>query len=213
MSTDVIGKRPYINIGGERRLYLDTLDMTGLTLEQLARSLAHENRFGGQTPRPYSVLEHSLLVEYIYTSTVRDLGEQPLDRVRLALLMHDAHEGLVKDMPSPLKKLLPDYRDLESRVELAVHEHFGITRLMDQAADTIKHYDLRACNTERFVFGFEPESDDADWPPTSEFPPLPDQDFQHFIAYSTPAVPGLDRLRFMQYVWVRLVAQLLHGRV
>lgn len=210
MTIEVI-KRPYINIGQMKRVYLDELDLTHVDLDDLALALSHENRFGGHSTRPYSVLEHLLLVDWIYCQMCQDEACVPHPQVRLALLMHDAHEALVKDMPSPLKKALPDYRDLESRVELALHERFDIVRLMERAHDVIKFYDWTALNTERLAFKFELDAEDADWPTFQEYPAYPN--FHRFeLGYTTPA-NGMDRLRFMRYFWARLVGQLLKGEM
>lgn len=163
MSTTMIGSRPYTNIVGNKRIYFDDLNLTDVSLRDVARGLAHENRYSGQTFRPYSVLEHSLHCEEHYV-----IGEQGIvPGVRLALLMHDAHEFLCKDMPSPLKALLPGYRDFERRCELATWRRFGIVEVMKAAHGIVHRVDLLALNTERKFFGFE---DEGDWPSFQDYP-------------------------------------------
>lgn len=69
-----------------------------LTPQVVAHSLAQINRFNGHCRRPYSVAEHSLLVADI---AARELG---LPRAgQLAALLHDAHECVTGDQPSPSK--------------------------------------------------------------------------------------------------------------
>ena len=81
----------------------------------LASGIARECRYGGQMPGWYSVAEHSLLVAQILPEPLKFQG-----------LMHDAPEGLIRDMTRPNKVLLADYRELEDRVWLAVASRFGL---------------------------------------------------------------------------------------
>ncbi len=207
MSTEVIGRRPYINVGQRDRVYFDDLKMHHIGLDQFARALSHENRFGGQTCRPYSVAEHLLLCDWLYREDCAvSYGIYPVNsRARLALLMHDAHEALVKDMPSPHKAQLPDYRALEDRVERAVWQRFRIDELMTESKNFVKHYDLRALNTERVYFGFEPDGD-ADWPSLVNWPAA---DFDDF--YKDVMCRGFGQAEHLRaaLVWEREVYRLL----
>ena len=45
---------------------------------------------------------------------------------KLEALFHDASEAYMCDMPSPLKKLCPDYKVIEARVSKAIAERFGL---------------------------------------------------------------------------------------
>jgi uncharacterized protein len=67
-------------------------------IEDIAHHLAQINRFTGACFRPYSVAEHSLLVERIGASRGASPG------LRMALLMHDAHEAYTTDLASPAKR-------------------------------------------------------------------------------------------------------------
>tara|TARA_R110000803_G_scaffold20201_17_gene52301 strand:- start:256 stop:594 length:339 start_codon:yes stop_codon:yes gene_type:complete len=72
-------------------------------------------------------------------------------------LMHDAHEAYTGDIPTPLKAMLPDYRLIERKAEIAVRRAF---RLPDDFDPRIKEIDRRMCRTEALHFGFEW----ANWP-------------------------------------------------
>ncbi len=96
-------------------LAADPLDLSDLTIGVVAHALAQINRFTGHASRPISVAEHSVGVSYL----------APKWAAREAL-MHDAHECLVGDVAAPLKRLLPDYRAIEARVERAVWLRFGL---------------------------------------------------------------------------------------
>ena len=105
---------------------LDLLDPTPLDIEieDIAHGLAFVARWNGQTRGdwPYSVAEHSLLVEQIYGR----FGDPPA-RWRLAALLHDAPEYVIGDMISPVKAAVgPGYGELDLRLTAAVHLRFGL---------------------------------------------------------------------------------------
>jgi uncharacterized protein len=105
---------------------LDLLDPTpvDIEIEDIAHGLAFVARWNGQTRGdwPYSVAEHSLLVEQIFTR----LGPQPA-KWQLAALLHDAPEYVIGDMISPVKASVgPGYGDMDLRLTAAVHLRFGL---------------------------------------------------------------------------------------
>jgi 5'-deoxynucleotidase YfbR-like HD superfamily hydrolase len=57
---------------------------------------------------------------------VSDRVDQLWPRDALWGLLHDASEAFIADMPRPVKATLPQYRDLERRVMLAICERFGL---------------------------------------------------------------------------------------
>lgn len=93
--------------------YFDVLepDATVLTIEDIAHALSNQCRFGGHVKKFYSVAEHAawvciLLREYYRTSlTIQKLGHG-----------HDDSEAVLVDIPTPIKKLLTNYYELESNV-------------------------------------------------------------------------------------------------
>ena len=105
---------------------LDLLDPTPMDIEveDIAHGLAFVARWNGQTRGdwPYSVAEHSLLVEQIYGR----LGDPPA-KWRLAALLHDAPEYVIGDLISPVKAAVgPGYGELDLRLTAAVHLRFGL---------------------------------------------------------------------------------------
>jgi 5'-deoxynucleotidase YfbR-like HD superfamily hydrolase len=106
---------------------LDLLDPTpvDIEIEDIAHGLAFVARWNGQTKGdwPYSVAEHSLLVEEIYGRLDPDAPA----RWRLAALLHDAPEYVIGDMISPVKAAVgPGYGALDERLAAAVHIRFGL---------------------------------------------------------------------------------------
>jgi 5'-deoxynucleotidase YfbR-like HD superfamily hydrolase len=106
---------------------LDLLDPTpmDIEIEDIAHGLAFVARWNGQTKGdyPYSVAEHSLLVEEIYGQ----LYPAAPVKWRLAALLHDAPEYVIGDMISPVKAAVgPGYGALDDRLNAAVHIRFGL---------------------------------------------------------------------------------------
>jgi hypothetical protein len=106
---------------------LDLLDPTpvDIEVEDIAHGLAFVARWNGQTVGdwPYSVAEHSLLVEDLFEAMSPG---QPV-RWRLAALLHDAPEYVIGDMISPVKAAVgPGYGALDARLAAAIHIRFGL---------------------------------------------------------------------------------------
>ena len=108
-----------------RRLDLLHPSPLDIEIEDIAHGIARVARWNGQTTgdHPFSVAEHSLLVELI----VRRLKPKARPAERLAALLHDAPEYVIGDMISPFKAAIGlDYKDFENRLLAAVHIRFGL---------------------------------------------------------------------------------------
>lgn len=106
---------------------LDLLDPTPMDIEveDIAHGLAFVARWNGQTRGdwPYSVAEHSLLVEEIFSRQNPGIAT----RWQLAALLHDAPEYVIGDMISPVKAAIgAQYGELDLRLTAAVHLRFGL---------------------------------------------------------------------------------------
>ncbi len=60
--------------------------------------------------------------------------------------MHDAAEAYCRDIPAPLKALLPDYREIEKRTDQLIRFKFGLPL---EEASVVKYADLTMLATER----------------------------------------------------------------
>ncbi len=103
-----------------------------IEIEDIAHGLAFVARWNGQTygDWPYSVAEHSLLVEQIFAR----LDPAAEARWRLAALLHDAPEYVIGDMISPVKAAVgPGYGDLDERLSAAIHRRFGLPAILPKA--------------------------------------------------------------------------------
>lgn len=106
---------------------LDLLDPTpmDIEIEDIAHGLSFVARWNGQTlgDFAYSVAEHSLLVETLFT---RMNPKAPV-KWQLAALLHDAPEYVIGDMISPVKSAVgPDYEALDKRLAAVIHIRFGL---------------------------------------------------------------------------------------
>ena len=106
---------------------LDLLDPTpvDIEIEDIAHGLAFVARWNGQTQGdyPYSVAEHSLLVEALFSRM--EPKATPSDK--LTALLHDAPEYVIGDMISPVKAAVgPEYGALDDRLAAAIHIRFGL---------------------------------------------------------------------------------------
>ena len=138
---------------------LDLLDPTpmDIEIEDIAHGLAFVARWNGQTRGDfaYSVAEHSLLVEEIFT---RQGGPLVTPRWQLAAMLHDAPEYVIGDMINPVKSAVgPAYGELDLRLTAAVHLRFGLPAALPtevkkaiKSADKISAW-LEAVNIAGFV--------------------------------------------------------------
>lgn len=126
----------------------------------IAQALAKVNRFGGHTPRLYSVAEHSL---HVVTIMEREL----LVRDPVALmcgLLHDAHEAYVGDMTTPVQQALGArgaelWDFFERSVQRAVLRRFEVEDDYARHRHLVHKADMIALATEVAAFGLSGEVD------------------------------------------------------
>ncbi len=140
-----------------RRLDLLNPSPLDIEIEDIAHGLARVARWNGQTigPSIFSVAQHSLLVEAIFSAD----GTATRDE-RLAALLHDAPEYVVGDMISPFKAVMGgDYKAVEHRLLSAIHLRFGLKAHVPEALTRrIKQADQIAAYLEATrLAGFEEE--------------------------------------------------------
>lgn len=109
-------------------------------MEDIAHALSMICRYGGHTKVHYSVAQHSVLV----SKWLEEQGESVL--IQREGLMHDALEAYVNDMITPLKRYLPQFRELEDKVDAVIRRKFG---LPIPVSPQVKHADMVILATEK----------------------------------------------------------------
>lgn len=85
------------------------------TISDIAHALSNVCRFAGHTPYHYSVAQHSVYVSQLVA-----------DEFKLAALLHDAAEAFIGDMVRPLKQIMPEFKEMEKKIEAAIFVRFGL---------------------------------------------------------------------------------------
>lgn len=122
-----------------------------LTIEAIAEGLSKTVRYNGQYEGDFlvTVAQHSVQIAEILWTERKQYFEDPLYRARTAMggLLHDGSEGLLGDMISPIKAVLPDFRELEDGYQKRIyHQHVpGLPIISHQA---IKEVDERMLDME-----------------------------------------------------------------
>lgn len=168
-----------IRLRSGRYFDLANPDPATICIQDIAGALSRISRFGGQADpdwsnslcrdwdwmpscfrgvlewfsqlfeRNYSVAEH--LIHCADQATADGL---PGDAV-FAVFMHDAAEAFINDMVRPLKVMMPQYREVETRVEAAIAAAFGVD--FDRWHSEIKEIDNAMVLAERRVL-FSPDN-------------------------------------------------------
>ena len=92
-------------------------DPNWVDIRDIAHALSNQCRFSGHIRMFYSVASHS-----VACATVED--PSLTDDDRRTLLMHDAAEAYLLDMPRPLKEAFPQYAEFENRLMEAIAARF-----------------------------------------------------------------------------------------
>jgi len=132
-------------VSGKHFPFLDP-QSDDIDIKDIAFSLANQCRFNGHVPF-FSVAEHSVAVA----------ARLPA-HLQLAGLLHDAAEAYVSDIPSPVKRYLPDYKVIENKIQAAVNAKFGI----DSYDAAVKDADAKAVSNEAYYLI---KSKGKDWSP------------------------------------------------
>lgn len=121
-----------------------------IKIEDIAKALSNECRFGGQSRFHYSVAHHSILA----------CGLAPKS-LKLEALLHDAEEAYIKDVPTPLAAAIgrgkvKQYEFVKMKFKKAIKEKFKL-EWTDEGYRIIKEIDRRLAVTERDALFMYPQ--------------------------------------------------------
>ncbi len=102
---------------------------SSISIEDIARPLANNCRFAGHLPRHYSIAQHAVNVSRLVPAGFEFTG-----------LMHDTSEAFTNDITTPLKQVIPGFKDLETSIETEMSRQF---RFQFPLPDCVKLADLQ----------------------------------------------------------------------
>lgn len=118
-----------------KKFYFSDPRVDQINLVDIAHGLSLQCRFAGQCDVFYSVAEHCVrMVNW------RLPGDAKIQ------LLHDAAEAYLSDIPTPIKRILPEFQALEDSILKAIFYKYGLN-ILD--LETIKEADKIMCATEQ----------------------------------------------------------------
>lgn len=106
-----------------------------ILIEDIAHALSLMTRAGGHFPEFYSVAQHCC------DCCEEAIGRGYDKRVILACLLHDGAEAYVADLTRPVKRQLPEYSVIESRLLNTIYRTFLGSELTEEEAELVKDVD------------------------------------------------------------------------
>lgn len=133
----------YIDVFNPHKAMIDVVD--------IAHALSYTPRFRGHLNSFYSVAAHSIMcaLEFIDSDKI------------IEALLHDASEAYIADIPSPIKKNLPDYLNLEDNLMKAIANKFNflypLSYEVKQTDKQMLEYEWNKYVTRKEKFNASPE--------------------------------------------------------
>ena len=143
----VVGKPKHIRTANGVDFYPFKPEIEKVNIEDIAHSLSQQCRFSGHTKwkgkmKFYSVAQHSLYCSYI--------SKNPL-----WALLHDASEAYSIDVPTPIKRKIPQFKYMEEKIEGVIATAFSLE--WPRPAE-VKEADIKAFNIEWHLLMLDDES-------------------------------------------------------
>jgi hypothetical protein len=106
---------PWIRLYSGKKFHFLDPKPDQIDIEDIAHNLSQLCRYTGSCKKFYSIAEHCCHVSDILPNDLR-----------LAGLAHDFAEAYIADLNSPLKSILPQYKEIENRVDSVIFKKFKI---------------------------------------------------------------------------------------
>lgn len=115
----------FITTATGRRFHFENPQPDEIDIADIAYSLSNTNRWGGHSYPAFNVAQHSVMVA---DALLRNGASQI---IQLQGLMHDAAEAYLGDVPTPIKRMLPEYMAMEILVTDAIFQKWRIPMPLD----------------------------------------------------------------------------------
>ncbi|WNL50690.1 HD superfamily hydrolase [Ruegeria phage RpAliso] len=139
-----MGERYTILASGER-YFIERPEDCAFNIEDIATGLSRQCRFNGQFAKfsdsIYAVTQHSILVDDI----VNKLFE--VREARPWAIAHDAMEGILGDIISPVKFFCPEFSEIEDKGADLLRDYYAVP-YDDSIRDIVHKADILACAME-----------------------------------------------------------------
>lgn len=93
-----------------------------VSIIDIAHALSNQCRYSGHSEKFYSTAQHCCIlasyVENVMKGTALDC---------LQILMHDAAEAYLADMPRPIKQHMPEFRKWDYKIQFTIRDWLGLT--------------------------------------------------------------------------------------
>lgn len=134
----LVSKHVFITHSG-LQFRVDEVKPEYIVLDDIAHHLTKECRFGGamELEEHYSVAQHSIILS---DYALEHYGSISLSR---NMLFHDAAEYILKDLPSGVKAQLPEYKELENKIDGIIRGKYGIAQLGPEMGLLAKELDTK----------------------------------------------------------------------
>jgi len=133
---------PYIHTYYGHRVHFLRPKPSEIDIRDIAHALCRIPRFNGHTHIPYYVANHLCLC---YDNAPQEIKREAFS--------HDFSESVACDIPSPLKSLMPQYKEIERRLEKVIARKFKLRYPWPAA---VKEIDMRMlCSEMRDLTGYE----------------------------------------------------------
>lgn len=160
VSDDEAVRRSFLRTYTGRNVFPLNMYATDIVIEDIAHALSNICRYNGHCSKLYSVGQHSVLMARYLLEKYRN------QKLALSGLLHDGPEAYIGDMPTPLKRLFPEFVIAEDRIVAVMEARFKLDYPLD--CPEIKEADMRLLATEaRDLMG-----DPQDWSSLSGLEPF-----------------------------------------
>lgn len=127
----------YLETRSGKRIYLLDPDRSEIDIDDIAHGLALSCRWSGQCDGYFSIAQHSIGVAVLSPP-----------HLQLCALLHDAPEAFLTDIPTPAKRIMPEYQMLEDNLWQSLAKKYN---LPSQLPNEIKWADRTMLMSERDI--------------------------------------------------------------